>query len=429
MINYIVEASVCLACFYSIYWLFLRREKLLSLNRFYLLSTAIISLIIPLLSFDIGLNLFSPASTTGQPALIQGGLNSAEVTGQSPIVSIGLIYTIGLGIAMVLLVVKFVYAKRRIGKKISLKAKPIEITETEGLGAYSFLNTIFIGKELSKNSELKEHIIAHESAHIEGMHSLDLFFFEVLKCVFWFNPFSYLYARSIKLQHEYIADQHALEMTTPASYQRSLLELTLSQVNSSLISNFNEHPIETRLKMIQKLNSNVMKKFKTLFALPVLALLVIGFACTETAEPEAELLDIIEEVPAGSGIVSPLTDRMLTIIDSMRVIKGNASGISRYEVKSHFDGAIVEYEEREIELTEIDKARFILKSLEEAKGNKANVFAEYIDESAPNLKRDLHESYKRSYNTFVERLPEDESSKKAKEALEVIVERKDGRKN
>ncbi|MFT6871972.1 MAG: bla regulator protein BlaR1 [Roseivirga sp.] len=244
MINYITEASVCLACFYSIYWLFLRGEKLLSINRFYLLATALISLIIPLLSFEISLNLFEQNQSVNQTGFIEGLGARRHLPTETPLVSIGLVYSIGLAIATLLLAIKVIYAKKRIGQNISLKTKPIKITETDGLAAFSFLNTIFIGKDISKNKELKEHIIAHESAHIEGKHSLDLFFFEVMKCVFWFNPFSYLYCKSIKLQHEYIADQYALEMTSPASYQRSLLELTLSQVNSSLISNFNEHPIQ-----------------------------------------------------------------------------------------------------------------------------------------------------------------------------------------
>lgn len=380
MINYIIEASVCLACFYSIYWLFLRREKLLSLNRFYLLTTALVSLILPLLNFDVSLNIFPQSTSLGQPVLSEAIGNTTTTSNDSPLLSIGLVYGIGLAVALLLLVIKVVSAKRRIGQKISLKTRPIEITETDGLAAYSFLNTIFIGKDINKNAELKEHIIAHESAHIEGMHSLDLFFFEVLKCLFWFNPFSYLYSKSAKLQHEYIADQHALEMTSPASYQRSLLELTLSQVNSSLISNFNEHPIETRLKMIQKLNSNVMNKLKTLFAVPVLALLFIAFACTDTVEPIADELEIVEyEVPSPLEGRHALSNQLLEVIDSMRIVEGKV----KYGFKLDANAAYEEYEIHEIPDSEIAKGRFILENLEKVK-SKYSAIIEYIDEQPQN---------------------------------------------
>lgn len=418
MINYIIEASVCLACFYSIYWLFLRKEKLLSLNRFYLLSTAAISLIIPLLNIETAFNIFPKAAVSSQPILRDFAATSQSASTSSPLLSIGLVYLIGLAIATFLLAFKVTYAKRKIGKKITLKPKPIEVAETEGLAAFSFLNTIFIGKDLSHNSELKAHIIAHESAHIEGRHSLDLFFFEMLKCVFWFNPFSYLYCRSIKLQHEYIADQHALEVTNPASYQRSLLELTLSQVNSSLISNFNEHPIETRLKMIQKLNSNVMNKLKTLFAVPVLALLFVAFACTETAEPEAEELEFIELEVEKSDDSNPLIidesykNRLYTVIDSMRAVEG------KFKYNFRFDTSEGENEIHEIATTEIEKARFILRGLEEVREQKGRLIQEYKNvQEKGQLLEVTDDSGKNVFELVVEEKPKSSFSYEADKVL------------
>lgn len=416
MINYIIEASVCLACFYSIYWLFLRGEKLLSINRFYLLATALISLIIPLLSFETGLSLFEQNQSVSQTGFIEGLEASRNLTTDTPLVSIGLVYSIGLAIAALLLAIKVIYAKRRIGQNISLRTKPIKITETDGLAAFSFLNTIFIGKDINKNTELKEHIIAHESAHIEGKHSLDLFFFEVMKCVFWFNPFSYLYCKSIKLQHEYIADQHALEVTSPASYQRSLLELTLSQVNSSLISNFNEHPIETRLKMIQKLNSNVMNKLKTLFAVPVLALLFIAFACTDTVDPIPDELELIEyEVPRTLQELRALSNPLLHVIDSMRIVEGKVKYGFKFDANAEYD----EYEIHEIPDSEIAKGRFILENLEKVK-SKYNAVVEYIDEQPTNsndrsvkVRKGNSTGSTTAYEVIVERAYKKKSSQKA----------------
>ncbi len=402
MISYILEASVCLACFYSIYWLFLRKEKLLSLNRFYLLMSTVISLIIPVLSFDIGIGLFPQSSQARQFGFVEMGNIDQSVASNSPFISFELIYGIGLSIALVLFALKVLYARKRIGKRLSLKVKPIEVTETEGLAAYSFLNTIFIGKDLGKNSELKEHIIAHESAHINGMHSLDLLFFEVLKCVFWFNPFSYLYCKSIKIQHEYIADQHALELTNPASYQRSLLQLTLSQVNSSLISNFNEHPIETRLKMIQKLNSNVMNKSKTLFAVPVLALLVIAFACTDTVDPTDAMVETITEVPVEASEINPLTDQLKMIIDSMRIIEGKAKYGLKLDYNTLSDGTYEAQEIHEIPTSEVRIAAYILKSLKEAKASANGFVIEVITEEDAGLHHDLKKSGRNTFEIVTE---------------------------
>ena len=293
MNSYLIESSICLASFYGFYWLFLRGEKLLSVNRFYLLFTVVASMLIPLLNFESQFAFRSVEALTSKAVASQVDVSESTIQ-SNPFISIEIIYAIGLAISVCILVFKLFIVKRKVGKWPSLQNHSIEVIEIEGNDAYSFFNTIFVGKELSKNESLKQQIITHELAHIEGRHSLDLLLFEVLKCVYWFNPFSYFYAKSIRLQHEYIADHSVLKRTHPKHYERSLLQFALAKVNSSLISSFSEHPIQKRLKMIQKLNSNVMNKLKPLLALPILGLLFIAYACTDAIEPVLE--DELEEV-------------------------------------------------------------------------------------------------------------------------------------
>jgi beta-lactamase regulating signal transducer with metallopeptidase domain len=295
MNNYLIESSICLACFYSFYWLFLKSEKLLSLNRYYLLGTAILSMAIPLFNFESPLaipdamELFSSKTTT-----VEQGITSQADVARTQLISLASIYWIGVAVAFGLLLIKLFMVKQKVGKWPTLQNKHIDIIEIEGNDAYSFFNSIFIGKALNKNEPLRNQIIKHELAHIDGRHSIDLLIFELLKCVYWFNPFSYFYTKSIRIQHEYIADHYALKNSQPRSYEKSLVQFTLARVNSSLISSFREHPIQKRLKMIHKLNSNVMNKLKPLLALPILGVLFIAYACTDIAEPA--LVDEIQEV-------------------------------------------------------------------------------------------------------------------------------------
>ncbi len=251
------------------------------------------SMLIPLLNFESQFAFRSVEALTSKAVASQVGVSESTIQ-SNPFISIEIIYVIGLVISVCILVFKLFIVKRKVGKWPSLQNHSIEVIETEGNDAYSFFNTIFVGKELNKNESLKQQIITHELAHIEGRHSLDLLLFEVLKCVYWFNPFSYFYAKSIRLQHEYIADHSVLKRTHPKHYERSLLQFALAKVNSSLISSFSEHPIQKRLKMIQKLNSNVMNRLKPLLALPILGLLFIAYACTDVVEPVLE--DELEEV-------------------------------------------------------------------------------------------------------------------------------------
>ena len=294
MNSYLIESSICLASFYVFYWLFLRGEKLLSVNRFYLVFTVLASMLIPLLNFESQFAWTSAPELTSTTTMATGVGSEVGAVPETPLVTLETVYLLGLIVSICILIFKLLIVKRKIGKWPTLQNSHIEIVETEGNDAYSFFNTIFIGKALNENPTLRDQIIAHELAHIEGRHSTDILLFEVLKCIYWFNPFSYFYLKSVKLQHEYIADYAVLKRTGIKQYERSLLQFALAKVNSSLISSFNEHPIQKRLKMIQKLNSNVMNKLKPLLALPILGLLVIAYACTDVAEPV--LVDEIEEV-------------------------------------------------------------------------------------------------------------------------------------
>lgn len=72
MINYLLESSVCFAAFYGLYWLVLSKTKLLNLNRLYLLATAVLSLIIPLIKL--------PVSQTAPPLYTQVVTGTEAVT-------------------------------------------------------------------------------------------------------------------------------------------------------------------------------------------------------------------------------------------------------------------------------------------------------------------------------------------------------------
>jgi bla regulator protein BlaR1 len=321
MNNFLFESSVCLASFYCFYWLFLRNQKLLSINRFYLLLSTLISVIIPFLSIQVSLPFVKAkeqiasgvTGLPGQTILLDHGTSN-------PMAILAIVYIAGLIISIALLVNKLMGVKKKIIHWPSLKSGQIEVVEIDGMEAFSFFNSVFIGKALNANQLLKDQIIRHELAHIDGKHSLDILLLELFKCIFWFNPISYLYAKSIRLQHEYIADQEVVNYANAKSYQHSLLQFTLSKIDNSLLSGFNEHPIQKRLKMIQQLNSNIMNKLKPLLALPILGLLLIAYACTDIAEPE--LVDEFEEIAVDLNVKSEtITEEVLDTVQTTKNVK------------------------------------------------------------------------------------------------------------
>ncbi|MEM9389030.1 MAG: hypothetical protein AAGA02_01075 [Bacteroidota bacterium] len=68
----------------------------------------------------------------------------------------------------------------------------------------------------------------------------------------------------------------------------------LSKIDNALIAAFGQHLIEQRLKMIYKLNSNMMNNLKPLLSLPILAVLFVSFSCEEEVIAEAETPVLVE---------------------------------------------------------------------------------------------------------------------------------------
>ena len=57
----------------------------------------------------------------------------------------------------------------------------------------------------------------HELTHIRQKHSYDIVFIELLNILFWLSPMVYLYKKSLKNVHEYLADAAVLKEVSPPS--------------------------------------------------------------------------------------------------------------------------------------------------------------------------------------------------------------------
>ena len=348
MIKYLLEASACLIVFYAFYWLFLRNEKLLNINRFYLLITSLISTTLPLLYIKVNTGLVSSKSQKTYDLTMP----VAEASSDS-FLTIELFYLVGLVLATILFCSRLICVWQKLKLSTTFKKNGYQIFETEGNEAFSFLNIIFIGKQLASNDKLREHVLAHEHAHIKGRHAVDILCFEILRCIFWFNPVSYLYFKSIKLQHEYIADAAAMEATNLVDYKKLLLQFTLSKIDTALISSLKQHPIQKRLKMIYKSNSNIMNKLKPLFALPLLALLFALFSCSDTIEADIDH-SLINDIETEIFIYeeNPVYDSLSVKIDSDSEVEIVIEEIPEEE-SINLDSVIVKVKQKIQEVIEV----------------------------------------------------------------------------
>jgi len=102
----------------------------------------------------------------------------------------------------------------------------------------------------------------------------------------WFNPFIWIYARLIRQNHEYLADEMALQHTSnPAIYQATLLNQMLGAPVISLANSFSYSLNKKRFKMMKKKIDSPFRKLKVLLVLPLVAMVFYAFAKPEYITP------------------------------------------------------------------------------------------------------------------------------------------------
>jgi bla regulator protein BlaR1 len=111
---------------------------------------------------------------------------------------------------------------------------------------------VLVNKHQYQAGTIEEALIQHEISHCRQWHSLDILFVELMKVVFWINPFIWLMKKSVQLNHEFLADDSVLSNHSITNYKNLLINLVFKHNSGILISNFNFSFTKQRLKMMTK---------------------------------------------------------------------------------------------------------------------------------------------------------------------------------
>ena len=282
---YFLKSGIAMALFYGVYRIFMEKETNYSLNRYYLLGTMILSLVLPVLPIE---KLFIVEKAISIPVMISldehtmasAGIEVAAGSGfQLSGSSIARIIYIG-GISILVCTLLFQLGRllliRKTGKEKYGSLRLIFVNKD--ITPFSILNRVFLNKEIRRDPQMKT-ILDHEYAHFRSLHYIDLIIFELITIFQWFNPFTWLFVRSLKEVHEFQADAAVLrggEVT--GSYQALLVnQLTGTEV-FRLSSGFSKSLTKKRMIMMTKIKSKKGAWLKVLIAMPALALLLFVFA-------------------------------------------------------------------------------------------------------------------------------------------------------
>ena len=251
------------------YLLFLRDKTFHHYNRFYLLGTMVLSLLLPLLKVE-----YFTIETDSRILLLlnQFNQNSSQEVGNSfnfwdfgalilGIVSFFLLAKLTLGL------VKIHQLKKEFPKE-SIKGITFYNTNLHD-APFSFFRNLFWKKSILINSDLGKQILKHEMVHIEQKHSFDKLFVQIIQSLFWFNPIFYFIKKEITLIHEYLADKKAVKNADTRAFAQMLLASNFSGNVLPATSPFLSSNLKKRLKMLTQKNTKYSYA-RRILALPIL---------------------------------------------------------------------------------------------------------------------------------------------------------------
>lgn len=245
----------------------LKNQHCFQFNRFYLLGSLLLSLVLPLIKvFTLSVNSTTPfdPSIFIMPEVIV----TDQETPKSATIWFNLFY-IGYGLGVSIFISRFIYQLSGIVKYIikNRKARSKKfgyyIIDTNGeIPTSSFFNYILWDNTQTLTTSEREQVLRHERVHVFQNHSIDIIMLEIFKVLFWFNPTIWFVKRSLKETHEYMADSNAYYNLD--SYAKLLAKQALLQQGISIVHSFKSANVFKRLEMLSDQNKTTTPLYRYL---------------------------------------------------------------------------------------------------------------------------------------------------------------------
>ena len=303
IIGHVLPIAATIAVLWLVYRLLFRNSNRLKFNRFFLLTSMLLALAMPLLGLLSGMevpqmatlkqNMFNGmmlseviVTPEGQPVLPEVTVTTDATPSRFSLwqVIVG-IYLIGVGVMTLLFLIKFGRLVALIVRSPKRKMDGFTAVFTgKEQGSFSFFRYAFFPSE-----NVDPDIMRHEMSHIAHHHSWDILFAEVMMILQWFNPFIYLYKKELQSLHEYQADRDVVATgVDKKNYMMLILQQCTAVDFSGMSNNFSLILTKKRIKMITKNEKAKGLWWRLLATVPVLAILMIANTKVTAQEKKAE---------------------------------------------------------------------------------------------------------------------------------------------
>jgi N-acetylmuramoyl-L-alanine amidase len=289
---YLCKVIVCSGLLYGYYRWFLHGRPFHQYNRYYLLTSTLAALVLPLIRLPAihQLPAIAQSSTLSGAlhAISAGSFSEGTLTTGHSVSSMALMdwrwmvlaaYSLAAGVFLYVFIRQLLYIRRLPRKYPREQLGRIDFFMTREPGTpFSFLNHLFWNEEIDPDSHKGRQVFRHEWYHIHQRHTLDLLLLKPVMILCWVNPFFYLIYREIRTIHEFLADQHAVSGGDRYEYAELLVWHNIYDRPLPLLHPFFQSSIKRRITMLTRLTSARPRYISRAMALPLALLLLCAFS-------------------------------------------------------------------------------------------------------------------------------------------------------
>lgn len=289
---YLLKSMILSGIFFGYYTLFLKNTIYHAYNRFYLLASMALSLVIPFFKLSTFTVSEEQAAGAKQVLIYLTQLPASQVQEES--ISWEILVIMGISALFVGYLAYSILKVFRL-KAVSAKKQMGDFTfiETDlDEAPFSFFSNLFWKKSISMEDESGRKILQHELAHIREKHSWDRLFSQLICSIFWMNPFNWIMQKELQNIHEFIADRDAVGAGEVDAFAKMLLQTYYGNHFLNPSHSFYYSSIKRRIIMLTTSKTPKYAYLRKVAVLPLVAISLVLFSIQLSAQkpkPKKEL--------------------------------------------------------------------------------------------------------------------------------------------
>ena len=340
MTRYILEFLFCSGLFVALYRLLIEGRVAHHLARTYLVGGMLLSVVIPMLELPL-----YPAETVFYELPVMTIIDeqplAVDAQVATPVTSIDwsqIFSMLALGIYVVVFalnVARFIYRLwiiRRLRRHSQLSvyeaytlAESEQVKEPFSFWRTIFMNYVFCGRE-------REQVIIHELSHVRHRHTAERLTLELLRCVFWFNPFVWLAANALVEVQEWEADSDVLNQGYDVYEYRQLIFRQLFGYNADITCGLNSQLTKKRFLMMTNFKRGKLSFIRLGVAIPMVGAMILAFGAVR-----AEAVDNSPSAPTPVEQNLPDEEKSTVYISADGKITFNDKIVTLDELKAELE--------------------------------------------------------------------------------------------